>query len=162
MQLRPGHRAAERSREPEQDPQPALRPCHTQSLTLCFRLERVKHVRSDCLLRRQKTALTSNIETPRDTTEEFPLAGVCGKSYIKCRRRPVCFPRASHWDSSSTFPALVAGEKRCGRSPSCAFVEKRQASLSSHPPVLLSSSSSSQNALEKLLPDLTRPVPGFG
>ena len=106
MRLRLGHGAAEHGRELEQDPQPTLRPCHAQSLALWFRLERVKHIRSDCLLRRQKAALTSNIEAPRDTTEEFPLAGVCGKPYIKCGGQPVCFPRASHWESSSTFLAL--------------------------------------------------------
>lgn len=87
-------------------PQPTLRPCHAQSLALWFRLERVKHIRSNCLLRRQKSALTSNIEAPRDTTEEFPLAGVCGKPYIKCQGQPVCFPHASDWESSSTFLAF--------------------------------------------------------
>lgn len=161
VQLQPGHGAAKHSRELEQDPQPSPRPCEDQSLTLWFRLERVKHIRSHCLLRRQKAALTSNIEAPRDTTEEFPLAGVCGKPYIKSRGRPVCFPRASRWESSNSFLALRCREKRYGHNPSCAFAEERQASLSPCPPVLLNSSSSSQKPLQTLLPDWTRPVPGF-
>lgn len=105
--------------------------------------------------------MTSNIEAPRDTTEEFPLAGVCGKPYIKSRGRPVGFPRASRWESSNSFPALRCRDKRCGHHPSCAFAEERQASLSPCPPVLPSSSSSSQKPLQTLLPDWTRPVPGF-
>lgn len=144
---------------------PLLRHCCTQTLTLWFRLERVKHIRSDCLLRRQKAALTSNIEAPRDTAEEFPLAGVCGKPYIKCGGQPVCFPPACRWESSSTSLALCCGDEMmwaqsklclCGRKAS------KQASLSPWPPVLLSSCSSSQNLLENLLADWTRAVPSFG
>lgn len=146
MQLRPGHGAAKHSRELE----PTLRPCQAQSLALWFGLQRVKHIRSNCLLRRQKSALTSNIETPRDTSEEFPLAGVCGKPYIKCQGQPVCFPRASDWESSSTFLALHFREEAMWTHIKwCLYGGKASKSFPLSP-CTASSFSSGQTTLEKL------------
>lgn len=143
MQLRLGHGTAKPSRELEQDPQPTLRPCHTQSCALWFRLERVKHIRSNCLLRRQKTALTSNIEAPRDTTEEFPLAGVCGKLISNAEDSRFAFLVPVTGRAAAPSQCCVAGQKQCRCSDLC-LCEGKECLLSC-PPALLSSSNSSQN-----------------
>lgn len=109
-------------------PQPTQKLCHAQSLALWFGLERVKHIRSNCLLRRQKSALTSNIEAPRDTTEEFPLAGVCGKPYIKCQGHQFAFLMPVTERAAAPSWHCISGKEQCRQTKWC--MEEKQANLS--------------------------------